>query len=167
LKLLGKITDAIEDYGIFVFLVAMFVLITFQVFFRYVLKIPLPWAEELARYCMIWASYLGVSACVKKNSHVGVDGLVNLMPGPVKRGINALVVVIVAAFNIALFILALRLTLTIAKNGQKSPALVMPMWLAYLALPTSFGLATLHSLTSLVGDVKNALKNDGESGAVS
>ena len=30
-----------------------------QVIFRYVLAAPLPWSEELARYCFVWIVFLG------------------------------------------------------------------------------------------------------------
>ena len=40
---------------------AISVIIFFQLVFRFFIKIPLPWSEELSRYLMIWIGMLGAS----------------------------------------------------------------------------------------------------------
>lgn len=164
MKTVDKIIDKIEEYGIFLFASTMFILIILQVFFRYVLKHPFPWAEELARYCMIWATYIGVSACTKTNDHVGVDGFVMMLPKAIRQGIQVLVVIIVVILNATIFVLAIQLTSTIMQRGQTSPALILPMWLAYLALPVGFGLSTYRSIRSLWKSINKIFTKEVQGG---
>ncbi|MDA8226350.1 MAG: TRAP transporter small permease subunit, partial [Desulfitobacterium hafniense] len=44
----------------------MSVIILAQVIFRYVLEAPLPWSEEVARYLMVWGTFLGAGLGVRK-----------------------------------------------------------------------------------------------------
>src|SRR5438105_14963409 len=56
------------------------VLVTVQVFSRYVLNDTPPWSEELCRYLFIWASFLGACVAMGRASHLGVDSLVARLP---------------------------------------------------------------------------------------
>ena len=167
MKVYKMITDTIENYGMFVFFLIMFVVIIIQVAFRYIFHIPFIGAEEIARYCMIWGIYFGISSCVKDKTHIGIDGLVLLLPSPFGQIITALALVIYAGFNVTLFFLAFHLTQNLYGTQQTSPALLLPMWLAYMALPVGFGLSAMHSLTSLPRDIIALFKKDNKEGAVS
>ena len=51
-----------------------------QVIFRYVIAAPLPWSEELARYCFVWIVFLGGAIGLSRGIHLGVDLFVNMLP---------------------------------------------------------------------------------------
>lgn len=163
MKWLGNVLDKSAGYLSCVFLMIMSVTIILSVFFRYVLSVPFPGAEEIARYCMIWGTYLGVSVCVRQNSHVGVDALVSALPKALQQLCEVLVLLIVVALNVALFVLAFQITRTIAASGQTSAANVIPMWIPYLALPVSFGLSTFHAIVGLPGNIKAVFEKKEES----
>jgi TRAP-type C4-dicarboxylate transport system permease small subunit len=42
-----------------VFGAVMSVIVMLQIFFRFVIDVPSPWSEELARYLMIWTGMVG------------------------------------------------------------------------------------------------------------
>jgi TRAP-type C4-dicarboxylate transport system permease small subunit len=46
-----------------------------QVLFRYVLRISVPWTEELARILFILTMFLGIAIAVRENEHIVVDFL--------------------------------------------------------------------------------------------
>ena len=52
---------------------AMTVVVLLGVFTRYVLNDALPWTEELARYILIWLSWLGGEIAMRRGSHIAVD----------------------------------------------------------------------------------------------
>jgi TRAP-type C4-dicarboxylate transport system permease small subunit len=89
------------------FSTALFVLIIFcvvlQVFARYVIQISLPWTEELARYTMIIASFLGAGTVSRKGDHLGVYFLRDKTIG-IGRGI-------IYTFNTVVIIFVLGLML--------------------------------------------------------
>lgn len=59
---------------------AMTVVIWMSVFTRYVVENPLPWAEQVAKYLMIWAAMVGSSLAMRKGAHVAVDLVVTMLP---------------------------------------------------------------------------------------
>src|SRR5699024_225552 len=61
-------------------LLAIFAMIIFQVFTRYVLNTPLSWSEELARLMVVWLSLLVVGFLASRNAHIAVDLLAVYLP---------------------------------------------------------------------------------------
>ncbi len=60
--------------------VAMTLSVLAGVFFRYVLRSPLGWTEELSRYLMIWMALLSVALCIWRHEHVGVTMFIKKVP---------------------------------------------------------------------------------------
>jgi TRAP-type C4-dicarboxylate transport system permease small subunit len=112
---------------------AMSVIIVLQVFFRFSVKIPLPWSEEVARYLMIWIGMMGASLALHEGRHIGVDFVMEKLP---KRWRQILTVA--ASFGIIWF-----LWLMVREGGvlawinyaQLSPAMMIPMLIPYGAIP--------------------------------
>lgn len=50
-----------------------------QVLFRYVLKIPVPWTEELARILFILSMFLGIAIAIREREHIVVNFLFKKM----------------------------------------------------------------------------------------
>jgi hypothetical protein len=55
------------EYLLFGLGFTMTVVVAVQVFFRYVLNQSLFWSEELARYLLVWLSFLGASVAYRDN----------------------------------------------------------------------------------------------------
>ena len=77
--------DQIEETVIAV-LLGLMTLTTFSnVVARYVFNSNILWALELTVYMFGWLVLLGASYAVKKNAHLGVDAIVDLMSRPARR----------------------------------------------------------------------------------
>ena len=76
--------------AIIVISVVMICVTLAQVVFRYVIAAPLPWSEELARYCFVWIVFLGGAVGLARGIHLGVDLVVNALPPPLRRAMDAL-----------------------------------------------------------------------------
>ena len=119
-----------------------------QVVFRYVIAAPLPWSEELARYCFVWIVFLGGAIGLSRGVHLGVDLLVNAMPAPVRRGMDVLTNVLIAAF--AATVIYASVPVLNMNVFQRSPALGLQMTYVYVAIPISMGLIFLISAERVV-----------------
>ncbi len=112
-----------------------------QVVFRYLVEAPLPWSEELARYCFVWIVFLGAAIGLSRGVHLGVDLLVNQMPERIRKVLavisNALIVCFAGSVIYA--------SVPVIKMNmfQHSPALGVQMSSIYLAIPISMGLIAL------------------------
>ena len=132
---------AVAKALIIVISVVMLVVTLAQVVFRYIIAAPLPWSEELARYCFVWIVFLGGAVGLSRGIHLGVDLLVNTMPERVRRGMDALTSALIAAF--AATVIYASLPVLNMNMFQRSPALGLQMTYVYIAIPISMGLIFL------------------------
>lgn len=127
---------------------AMTVSVLLGVLFRYALKAPLPWSEEMARYLMIWGVSLGASIAFREGSHVGITILMDRLsktPGRILiQFAQIIIIAFMATISIYGFILVSKL------RGQTSPAMEIPMAWAYLAIPVGCLLIFLEGLAMLI-----------------
>ncbi|MGI6097484.1 MAG: TRAP transporter small permease [Dethiobacteria bacterium] len=72
----SKINSVLEKACVFL-LIIMTVIVLAQVFYRYVLRLGLPWAEEIAKYLMVWMALLGAAIVFYEQSHVSIDFLID------------------------------------------------------------------------------------------
>ena len=77
---LGKwIIRILEDFNLFLFVLLLVLAVT-QVLFRYLLMIPLPWTEELARFTLVWVTFLGAASVTRRKLHIAVDYFIAKLP---------------------------------------------------------------------------------------
>src|SRR5215831_2273406 len=70
-----------------------------QFFTRYILNDSLAWTEEIARYGLMWVVFIGGAMVTRRNTHIAVELLSNVMkPGPFRVVLLALVDFIKLAF---------------------------------------------------------------------
>ena len=141
---LAKIEDAFCAVSLLVTAVVLFV----NVVLRYVFSSSTSWAEELIRYLMIWITFIGGSVCVRKGAHIRMDFLLTLVPKSVGNAITRFVLFIAACFCAALFVYGCRLVSFTIELEQTSPAMGIPMWIPYLAIPIGSALMVLRFLQS-------------------
>lgn len=146
MKKLDLILDKIEDILCTLFACVMAVSVLIQVVNRNTVQIPIIWCEELARYCMVWLIFIGISAGVKKGSHIGVDALVNLLPEKVRRTVKIAVSCLVTVLYGYLTVLSVEITAGIRETGQVSPAMQIPMYIVYSGLIVGMFMSTLRSV---------------------
>jgi TRAP-type C4-dicarboxylate transport system permease small subunit len=128
--------------------VMMSVTVLLQVFFRFVVYLPFPWSEEIARYLMIWVGMVGSFVALRKGRHIGVTFLVEKLPAALDRVLTPLVQATLIAF---LAVIAREgLHLAIANAAQKSPAMMIPMIYPYLAIPVGASLMMIELTAGLL-----------------
>ena len=69
-----------EDWLAFVLFWALAFIVFLQFFTRYILNDSLAWTEEIARYALIWITFIGAAVVVRKNSHIAVEVLLHFLP---------------------------------------------------------------------------------------
>ena len=128
----------------------MTVIIILQVFMRYLFLFSLSWSEEVARYLMIWGSFLGASLALKYGFHIGVEFVINRIPEKMRGWIN-----LTAKLGMLLFLIYFTIggfRLSWAVRDQDSPALLFSMAYAYLSAPVGGVFMIIQLLSLLVED---------------
>jgi len=81
-----------EDWIAFVIFWSLAFIVFLQFFTRYVLNDSLSWTEEIARYGLMWIVFIGGIMVTRRNTHIAVELLSNVMkPGPARAALLALV----------------------------------------------------------------------------
>ena len=118
-----------------------------QVTARYIFGASLFWAEELARYSMVWLVFLGAVVAVYRNAHTRLDFAIAKLPPRILLFVEVFTLLLCAAFMG-----------TIAYQGyivlkvamlSKSTALGLPMGYVYGAILVSGTLMTIYLLNRL------------------
>jgi TRAP-type C4-dicarboxylate transport system permease small subunit len=125
------------------------VVMTLQIVFRYGLNASLVWAEELARYALIWSAMVGTSVAYRRAELVGVTYLPDRLPPRWSARLLRAVDGIVLMFSIVLMREGWLLTLRNFDRNQLTPALQIPIAWANLAIPAGgllLGVAALEAL---------------------
>jgi TRAP-type C4-dicarboxylate transport system permease small subunit len=86
-----KIEHHPEDWVSFLIFWSLAIIVFMQFFTRYVLNDSLAWTEEIARYGLMWITFIGGAIIVRKNSHIAVELVTTFLP---PRATRALVVAI-------------------------------------------------------------------------
>lgn len=127
--------EKLEEGFLVLTMVAMVLLIFVQVISRYLFEASLSWSEELARYVHIWQIWIGASFAVRKREHIKVEAFKNLFNETGKKVIELISIILWFALAVFLAIAGTDLVTTIFTRGQSSPAMQMPMWAIYSAIP--------------------------------
>ncbi|MEW6623598.1 MAG: TRAP transporter small permease [Bacillota bacterium] len=153
-KLIFKINDAIYKVELFIgvsILVSIVFIVFLQVFNRFVLKQPLSWSEELARYLFIILVFIGISVATKAKAHFGIDFIIQKL-GP--RARNLVGTVIALGILYFLWVVFSKSFLLInSAMTQKSPAMGITMGYLYYTFPFFAAFAMVHIFTNLVEDL--------------
>lgn len=142
--------DWFEKSAVTVLLGAMTVVVFLQVFFRFVVKGSLPWSEEMARYVMVWAVFFGASMGAKTGAHIGVEAFVNFFPHRLRRIMIIVSAVFTQIFCWLVCILSLQVVYRIYEMEQVSPAMEIPMYVPYLAVPFGAVLMSIRFMQAAV-----------------
>lgn len=82
-----RLIGFLDGFNLFLFIV-LIILATAQVLFRYVIQYPLPWTEELARFTLVWVTFLGAASVTRRKLHLAVDFFVSKLPIRASRAVS-------------------------------------------------------------------------------
>jgi len=119
-----------EDWLAFVIFWSLAFIVFLQFFTRYVLNDSLAWTEEIARYGLMWVVFIGGAMVTRRNTHIAVELLSNVMkPGPLRSALLAFVDFVKLAF---LGLLAfVSWTITVRMHFQRMTVFDLPMSYVY------------------------------------
>lgn len=97
-----KLFDHIEE-NLMAFILALMTIITFtNVILRKFFASGLLWGLEATVFLFGWLVLLGASYLVKKNAHLGVDAVINMLPPVARRAVTLFAVTICIVFSLFL-----------------------------------------------------------------
>jgi len=161
MPVLDRISQAINhwiEYMLFGLGLTMAIIVAMQVFFRYVLNQSLFWSEELARFLLVWLTFLGASVAYRRKAHPGIDMLYAKMPRSLQKAASLLT----HAASLMLFGVMIFYGCQFAwfVRLQISPALHLPKWIILSIIPVSGSILMVHGITFLTNDLYRSSRDN-------
>lgn len=154
-KIITKTTAA----AVIALIGAMVVVIWISVYTRYVSSAPIAWGEQVAKYLMIWAAFLGASLGLREGAHISVNMIVDMLPAK-GRTFSAACVVLLNMIFLSVCLYYGAIFSYNVRNHTDPLVWDISMSLPYSAIPVGCALMILQLLFILRKGVNNVLSKD-------
>lgn len=142
-RLLGETLKPV----VFVGMAALVAVITLQIVSR-VFFTSVSWTEEVARFLLIWITFLGATLAYQQGRHIAVTIMRDNLPPAFKRIVTGAAILVTIAFLVALARVGWQYTNL--QSFQKSPSLRLPMNYVYVIMPITAALIAFMSSIDLI-----------------
>jgi TRAP-type C4-dicarboxylate transport system permease small subunit len=144
------------------FMGLMLVIVIIQVFFRYVLNDSLVWPEEVARFMMVWLTFLMAPIAYRLGSNVSLDMIYKKFKG---RALIILKILMEIATLTTLYLLFDR-SLGMVERGAriKATSIDLQMNYVYFCMPLGLALTAAVNIEMLMQSFVQLFKGDQEPG---
>ncbi len=146
-RFVDKIMRVVEVIMIALLTAAVLVIVA-QIFWRYVLRAPLGWTEQVARTGFIWLVMLGIPAMFNRNIKMSFDIILNKIPGRANTVIQFALLLVGLSFCVFYFTAGLQLCMR--TGGRMVPGMPIPLNLLYSAQPAGSALLFIVFLKQTV-----------------
>ncbi len=157
-KLLNRLLD---DFSTALFL-AMLILVSLQIFFRFVLRIGVPWTEELSRLVFLYLAFFGSAIALREGTFISVDTFPLLLKGRARAALDLAITIFSLVFLVVMLWGSLFMTRLAWPTVLSTVGWISNGWL-YVSMDVSFALMILYTIGAIVRAVQRlAGKDDRE-----
>lgn len=147
----SEVTNRAAEYVMIVLMIGISLLIFTQVVMRYVFNYSLFWSEELARYILIWITFIGASVGFKRTAHMGIDFVYMRLSRSSRRVVSIVIYLVILLFAFVMSVYGFNLSIFVW--WQFSPALFIRMTFPYISISIGGVLIVIHTLANMAGDL--------------
>lgn len=128
---------------------ALVLLVSCNVFARYVLEIGIMWAEELSRLVFVWVVFLGSYIALCRKSHMAIEIGVQSLPLHLQKPAILLSRLLVLTFLAVLFYAGAQLVQTTIGFQRMTPMLGISAGWGYASVPFAALMMFIEVLTQM------------------
>lgn len=150
-----NLLEKLERIVLVVTVPTMVLVMVYQVILRYIFNNPNSWSDELASYLFIFNVMLASAIAIRRNSHLQIDILINLLRPKTRRVFT----IVATLIGIVFLVLLLRYSIDLCTTGARNitPGLGIPMSIPYASIPIGTVLMILTSLEVVVKNVQELI----------
>ena len=142
------VIDKIIEALLLAMLIAVLVCVWLQVSGRYIKIVrPFPWTEEIARWLLVWLTFLGASHVAKTSSYTRVDFFVKKMSPKAQKAVNIFDKLLILGFSGWFTYKSFRVFTTVSTQ-ERGPTTQLPMIVMRAAVFIGMGITFLQMLSS-------------------
>lgn len=117
------VTEKAIDVLAVVLLTGIFVLGLAQVIWRWIIKDPIVWSEELIQMTYVWICYLGWAIAERKDAHIRITAVHNMLPKQAQKYLQIFCHLLCILFSC----LMIWYGFSLVQTGMKRTAVSLPM----------------------------------------
>ena len=133
-----------------ILLAAIVLLISGNVFMRYILNASLSWGEELTLWLFVWFVWLGVSYAFHTSDHVRITVLRDFLSERSRLIMDCIIGLLVLGFLIILAVECIKLIRMPFVASQTSVVLGLPIPFLYASAPVGAGRSAIRVVQHLL-----------------
>jgi len=138
---------------------AVTILVFLQIVNRFIIKIPMPWTDEFAKYAFVWLAMYGSAKAVREKSHIFVDILELYLKGTMGKICAYAAEVVSLIFYFILLVVSLPWMLDNMDVLADSAPISMGFF--YTCFPISASLMALFAIENLILRIKGGHRAEG------
>lgn len=160
IKVIDFITEIVGKLSAWLFFF-IGLIVTYEVFMRYVFVQPTIWVDELSTVIQIWATYLGVAYALKHKDMILID-IAFRDPNTLSRKIlETFSLVIIIGFSLVASWYGFEIWLDSTIKGHTTDSyLALPKWFTQASIWMGFSLLSLQAFVEIAKVWTKGLAND-------
>lgn len=139
--------DAVIQPTVFLGMAALIGVITLQIVSR-VFFTAVGWTEEVARFLLIWITFLGATLAYQRGRHIAVTFIVDALPLRPAQLARIAAALVALGFLVALIVIGYRYMQV--QSFQRSASLRLSMTYVYAVIPLSAAIMAWYALVDVV-----------------
>jgi len=151
LKFLDKVLTYFEDWTLFISVLVALIALFINVVLRYGFNYSLAWSEELVREVIIYTTFIGASATIKRRMMIRIDASVQLLPR-LKIPLTYFSNLMVLLFAVFMIYYGWMMSALQVQTFQKTIIMEIPLVYLYAILPLTGVLMTIRTIIILYED---------------
>lgn len=160
-KLRAILDKVVEGLSVAI-IVLMVLLVSWQVFARYVLNSPSSFSETLTRYLFVWLVIVTASYAFGKRDHMCISFLKDKLPDHMKYAVNILIEILTLLFSATIMVYG-GFTMMKMQMVQMDSNLHIPMGVIYSVIPVCGVIILFYAICNMEEEFQNIKMQKGES----
>lgn len=154
LKKLDTIFTNVEEWTLFIIVMAALMSLFANVVLRYGFNYTLAWSEELVRIVMIYSTFVGASVAVKQRAMIRIDAVVQIFP-KLKPGLTLYTNLLMLVFAWMMVFYGYRMTHLQLLTHQKTIIMQIPLVIIYAIMPVMGVMIFIRTIQVIIQDIRS------------
>jgi C4-dicarboxylate transporter DctQ subunit len=134
-----------------VMVVAIALMLTYEVIARYVFVAPTKWTQDIAITLQIWFTYLGMALVLRNRQLIRITAFLSIAPAKMRYVLEGFALVVIGAFSAVAMVWGFEMLLDSIRLMRRQPTmLALPNWIAEIPIVIGFSLLLLQSIADLI-----------------
>lgn len=158
MKIAKSWIDKTLEWVTITLVLAICIIVIWQVITRFIFNNPSSWSEEISRYLLIWIAFLGGSLGLKHGTHMGLVLVTERIKNKRVRTVFHILAYLVCA-SIGYIFIHFGYIYTISGMKREMMCVSIPMGYVYIIMPISGVIIILNSIEIIVKDIISIIHN--------